>query len=149
MASPHPPTTIPTPEQIRAGWDGIVAGFDEHLTPLNIIHGEQVLCGAGLTDGMRFLDVAAGSGALAVPAARAGAQVVATDISPAMIGRLTARAQQEGLANIDARVMDGHSLQLDDDSFDLAASQDGASLFPTPIVGCARSGVSPGPVAVW
>jgi len=41
---------------------------------------------------MRLLDVAAGSGALAIPAARRGARVVATDISPAMIERLTARA---------------------------------------------------------
>ena len=34
------------------------------------------------------------------------------------------------MADIDARVMDGHSLQLEDGSFDLAASQHGVSLFP-------------------
>ena len=40
---------------------------------------------AGLRAGMRFLDVAAGSGALSIPAARLGAQVLATDLSPAML----------------------------------------------------------------
>lgn len=128
MATAHNPT-IPDSEQVRAGWDAIAPGFDEHLTPLNIVHGERVLRRAGLTGGMRFLDVATGSGALAIPAARAGARVVATDISPAMVERLTARARDEGLDDLDARVMDGHALELDDDTFDLATSQHGVSLF--------------------
>lgn len=129
MTTPRHPT-IPSPEQIRAGWDAIADGFDEHLTPLNMAHGEQVLRRAGLTAGTRFLDIAAGSGALAIPAARAGARVVATDISPAMVERLTSRARAEGLDTLDARVMDGQALQFDDDSFDVAASQHGVSLFP-------------------
>ena len=36
---------------------------------------------------------------------------------------------QEGL-NIETRVMDGHALELDDDSFDMAGSQFGVMLFP-------------------
>ena len=35
----------------------------------------------------------------------------------------------EGL-NIETRVMDGHALELDDDSFDMAGSQFGVMLFP-------------------
>lgn len=129
MTTTHTPQTAPTPEQIRDGWDHVAPGFDEHLTPPNIDFGGDVLRGHGVAAGMRFLDVAAGSGALAIPAARLGAQVVATDVSPVMIERLTARARDEGLANVDARVMDGHALELDDDSIDLAASQHGVSLF--------------------
>jgi ubiquinone/menaquinone biosynthesis C-methylase UbiE len=79
---------------------------------------------------MRVVDVAAGSGALSIPAARAGAEVVATDISPAMVERLEARAREEGLSNLEARVMDGHDLEFDDDTFDLAGSQFGVVLFP-------------------
>lgn len=41
---------------------------------------------------MQFLDVAAGSGALSIPAALIGARVTATDLSPALIERLSARA---------------------------------------------------------
>jgi hypothetical protein len=50
----------------------------------------------------------------------AGAQVVATDISPAMIERLAWRARDERLGNLHARVMDGHALQFGDDAFDFS-----------------------------
>lgn len=79
---------------------------------------------------MRFLDVAAGSGALSIPAARLGAQVLATDISPALIERLDARAREEGLSNLESRVMDGQALELEDDTFEISGSQNGVSLFP-------------------
>lgn len=56
--------------------------------------GNEGLGRAELRAGMRFLDVAAGSGALSIPAARLGAQVLATDQSPVMIELLGARARQ-------------------------------------------------------
>ncbi len=79
--------------------------------------------------GMRFLDVAAGSGALSIPAARLGAQVLATDMSPVMLEHLNARARKEELS-IETRVMDGHALELKDNTFDVAGSQFGVMLFP-------------------
>ncbi len=45
-----------------------------------------------------------------------------------MLELLKARARQEGL-NIETRVMDGHALDLDDNSFDMAGSQFGVMLF--------------------
>jgi SAM-dependent methyltransferase len=78
---------------------------------------------------MTFLDVAAGSGALGIPAARLGARVLAADQSPVMLELLAARARQEGL-DIETRVMDGHALALHDSSFDMAGSQFGVMLFP-------------------
>jgi SAM-dependent methyltransferase len=83
----------------------------------------------GLRPGMRFLDVAAGSGALSIPAARLGARVVAVDQSPVMLELLAERARKEGL-DIETQVMDGHALQLRDDAFDMAGSQFGVMLFP-------------------
>ncbi len=47
-----------------------------------------------------------------------------------MIERLQARAREEGFADLDARVMDCHALQLDDGAFDLAGSQFGVMLVP-------------------
>jgi SAM-dependent methyltransferase len=91
--------------------------------------GGEGLRRAGLAAGMRFLDVAAGSGALAIPAARLGARVLATDQSPAMLELLRRRAEAEGL-DVETRVMDGHALALDDASFDVAGSQFGVMLFP-------------------
>jgi ubiquinone/menaquinone biosynthesis C-methylase UbiE len=117
-------------EDARTAWDQIAAGFDEFVTGSGMPVAEDGLRRAGLGSGMRVLDVASGSGALSIPAARLGAQVTAVDLSPNMIERLQARARQEGLSNIEARVMDAHALDLPDDMFDIAASQFGVMLVP-------------------
>lgn len=117
-------------EQIRTAWDTIAAGYDEFVTPSHERLANQALDRLDLRPGTRFLDVAAGSGALSLAAARRGAKVVGADISPGMIERLNERARQQGLANLEGRVMDGHDLDLDDDSFDAAGSQYGVMLFP-------------------
>ncbi len=116
-------------EDTRAAWDAIAPGYDRTNTPTQMWLGEQGLRRAGLRASMRFLDVAAGSGALSLPAARLGAQVLATDQSPVMLALLEARARQEGL-NVETGVMDGHALDLEDDTFDVAGSQFGVMLFP-------------------
>lgn len=119
-----------TPEQMRDAWDTFAAGYDEAVTPFSMRIAEDALRRVDIRPGMRFLDVAAGGGALSIPAARLGAQVLATDFSPAMVGRLNARAREEGLSNLESRVMDGHRLELEDDTFDISASQWGIMLFP-------------------
>lgn len=91
--------------------------------------GNESVIRAELRPGMRFLDIASGSGALSIPAARIGAEVVAVDQSPIMLRFLRERADRENM-QIDTRVMDGHALIFDDDSFDVAGSQFGVMLFP-------------------
>lgn len=118
-----------TPESTQAAWDRIAPGYDRTNTPTQMWLGNESLRRAGLRSGMRFLDVAAGSGALSIPAARLGARVLATDQSPVMLRLLEERSRKEGL-DIETRVMDGHALELDDGSFDLAGSQFGVMLFP-------------------
>lgn len=116
---------------IRSAWDGIAINFDRYVTPTaNWALAKTALHLAGLKPGMHFLDVASGSGALSLPAARLGAEVLAVDISPVMIERLKARADEEGLSNLKGRVMDGHHLDLSDNTFDIAGSQFGVMLFP-------------------
>lgn len=115
--------------RLRAAWDAIAAGSDRTNTPSRMGLGNDGLRRAGLRRGMRFLDVAAGSGELSIPAARLGARVLATDLSSPMLERLERRAREEGLG-VETRVMDGHALELDDDSFDMAGSQFGVMLFP-------------------
>lgn len=113
----------------RAAWDRIAAAYDRTNTPTQMWLGNEGLRRVGLRSGMRFLDVAAGSGALSIPAARLGAQVLATDQSPVMLELLAARARKEGLT-VETQVMDGHALELPDDSFDVVGSQFGVMLFP-------------------
>lgn len=116
------------PDDTRAAWDQIAPGYDETVTPTHLALAEEGLARAGLREGDRFLDVAAGSGALSIPAAQRGARVLATDRSPAMLARLAERARAEDL-DIETRVMDGEALELDDDRFDMAGSQFGVMLF--------------------
>lgn len=116
-------------EQTQAAWDNIAAGYDQFVTPTHFGIAQEGLRAAGLRPGMRFLDVAAGSGALSLPAARQGAHVTAVDHSTEMLERLKKRAQAERLA-VETRVMDGQALTFEDNSFDLAGSQFGVMLFP-------------------
>ncbi len=112
-----------------AAWDELAPGYDRTNTPTQMRVASEGLRIAGLREGMRFLDVAAGSGALGIPAARLGARVMAVDQSPVMLELLAERARKEGL-DIETQVMDGHALQLRDGAFDIAGSQFGVMLFP-------------------
>ena len=82
-------------DDTRDAWDVIAEGYDATNTPTQMWLGNEALRRAGLRAGMRFLDVAAGSGALAIPAARLGARVLATDRSPAMLELLRRRATRK------------------------------------------------------
>ncbi len=110
-------------------WDAIAASYDEHVTSGESDLATAGLGLAGLRSGETFLDVAAGSGGLSLPAARLGARVIATDWSPAMVERFRARVAAEGI-DAEARVMDCHHLDLPDDSFDVTGSQYGVMLVP-------------------
>jgi ubiquinone/menaquinone biosynthesis C-methylase UbiE len=120
----------PSSEQIRTAWNRIATGFDDYVTPITIRHGAEALRRVEVGPGTRFLDVAAGTGALSIPAARRGAQVTAIDFAPAMVERLTARAAAEGLTDVTGQVMDCQALTFADDSFEVVASQNGVTMAP-------------------
>jgi SAM-dependent methyltransferase len=111
-------------------WDAIAGDYDAYVAPGEAAIATDALRLAGLKANDRILDVAAGTGGLGLPAARLGATVVATDWSPRMIEALRARARQEGLPGVDARVMDCHALDFADGSFDVTGSQFGVMLVP-------------------
>lgn len=83
----------------------------------------------GISPGQRVLDVAAGTGNTAIRAARTGAQVVATDLTPENFeaGRREARAQGAELEWMEA---DAEMLPFDDDEFDVVTSSFGAMFAP-------------------
>jgi ubiquinone/menaquinone biosynthesis C-methylase UbiE len=111
-------------------WDAIAEGYDLYVAPQEADLASEALDLVELKPGERFLDVAAGPGGLSLPAARLGADVFATDWSPAMIQRFEARAKAEGLTNARGAVMDAHALQIEDNSFDVTGSLFGVMLVP-------------------
>jgi SAM-dependent methyltransferase len=79
----------------------------------------------------RVLDVACGTGNLAIPAARAGAKVTGIDIAPNLVEQAQAWARSEGL---NAHFEEGNAEQMPyaDGSFDAVVTMFGAMFAPRP-----------------
>ena len=84
--------------------------------------------------GSRVLDIAAGAGGQTIVAAKRvgpSGYVLATDISSNILQFASDTARQEGLGNVETRVMDGESLEeLEEESFDAVISRVGLIYFP-------------------
>ena len=86
-----------------------------------------------LRPGLQVLDVACGTGNLALPAARSGADVTGIDIAPNLIEQAIANAECEGLsAKFD--VGDAEAMPYPDASFDVVMTMFGAMFAPRPSV---------------
>lgn len=79
--------------------------------------------------GERFLDIATGTGEVAVRAARAGADVTALDLAEPMLEKARRRADEEGLS-IRFDLGDVEYLPYDDSSFDVVSSNFGLVFAP-------------------
>ncbi|MEC4838217.1 class I SAM-dependent methyltransferase [Mycobacteroides chelonae] len=97
----------------------------EVIAPLGPVLVEE----SGVVPGARVLDVAAGSGNAAIPAAGIGAKVVASDLTPELLEVGRAVAARSG-AEIDWRVADAQALPFGDDEFDVVMSCVGVMFAP-------------------
>lgn len=84
-------------------------------------------CRVGAGD--RVLDVAAGAGNAAIPAARAGATVTAADLTPELFAAGRARAAAQGV-ELDWQEADAEALPFEDDAFDIVMSCVGVMFAP-------------------
>jgi SAM-dependent methyltransferase len=91
--------------------------------------GPKLVEACGITAGMRVLDVATGTGNAAIPAAQAGADVTASDLTPELLDAGRARAGGEGLT-LDWVQADAEHLPFEDQSFDVVMSSIGAMFAP-------------------
>jgi SAM-dependent methyltransferase len=90
---------------------------------------------AGVQEGSRVLDVAAGTGESTLMAARRVGpmgHVLAADVSASMLSVATESARKEGFTNVETRVMNAEHLTLDSDSFDAVICRMALMLFPNP-----------------
>src|SRR5215203_6812130 len=120
--------------RLRATW---IAGDFGQIAKYSAGGAEEFIKRLNLQPGMRVLDVACGTGNLALPAARAGATVTGVDIAPNLVEQARENAQREGL-NIQFDEGDAEALSYDDASFDAVVTMFGAMFAPRPDVTAAE-----------
>ena len=112
---------------VRAAW--ALGDYHRFATELVWEVGQVLVDACGISAGQRVLDVAAGTGNVAIRAAEAGAQVVASDLTPENFeaGRREARARGVELEWVEA---DAEALPFANAEFDVVTSTFGAMFAP-------------------
>jgi SAM-dependent methyltransferase len=128
--NPSTETPSPSPElkqKHRKMWASgdYPSMVETFLLPL----GPRLVEAAGIGSGQRVLDVAAGTGNASIPAAQAGADVVASDLTPELFDAGRARAEAEGV-ELEWAEADAHDLPFEDASFDTVISSIGVMFAP-------------------
>jgi SAM-dependent methyltransferase len=101
------------------------AMVETFLLPL----GPRLVSACGIGPGMTVLDVAAGTGNAAIPAAQTGARVTASDLTPELLDAGRTRAEALG-AQLDWVAADAEHLPFDDGAFDVVMSSIGVMFAP-------------------
>jgi SAM-dependent methyltransferase len=95
------------------------------VTPL----GPALVEACGIEAGQEVLDVGAGTGNAAIPAAERGAHVVASDLTPELLAAGRVRAAARGV-NLDWVEADAQELPFGDEKFDVVISTIGVMFAP-------------------
>lgn len=124
-------TNTTTPDEIKVKHRALWAAGDYPAVATQVIAdlGPTLVRAVGIRDGERVLDVAAGSGNAAIPAAETGAEVVASDLTPELFtaGRQLAAERQVELVWQEGDV---EALPYENDTFDVVISCVGAMFAP-------------------
>jgi SAM-dependent methyltransferase len=91
--------------------------------------GERVVERAGVQAGADVLDVAAGTGNASIPAAAAGAHVIATDLTPELFTAGRQRAQRASV-ELEWVAADAEDLPFENERFDYVLSSIGVQFVP-------------------
>ncbi|WP_040793855.1 class I SAM-dependent methyltransferase [Nocardia higoensis] len=121
-------STIPL--SAARAWDLAAQGYAAFSGELMTAYAARALELVEVGAGDRVLDLASGPGSLALLAAPRVAEVQAIDFSEEMLRLLRARAEADGIGNIEARLGDGQKLPYADEYFDAAFSMFGLMFFP-------------------
>jgi SAM-dependent methyltransferase len=91
--------------------------------------GPRLVEACDIAPGAALLDVAAGTGNASIPAAQAGANVTASDLTPELLEAGRERAAAEGVA-LEWVEADAERLPFEDEAFDVVMSSIGAMFAP-------------------
>jgi SAM-dependent methyltransferase len=112
----------------REGWSSFTP-----VETVTTIPAAKLVKFAEAAEGQRVLDVACGTGVVAITAARRGAKVSGLDLTPTLIERARHNASLAGV-DIDFVEGDAEALPYPDASFDMVLSQFGHMFAPRPAV---------------
>ncbi len=130
--SPTVPSAVPSIDQIKAAMRATWMAGDFGVIARTISGGaETFVTRLHVQPGARVLDVATGTGNLALPLARRGAIVTGLDIAPNLLVQARERAVAEGLAIVFDEG-DAERLPYADASFDTVVTMFGAMFAPRP-----------------
>ena len=127
--SKYKQTTQEQWQSAAAAWNRWEPTLAQWLGPAT----ELMLDLAEIRPGNRVLDLAAGSGGQTLIAARRvgpTGSVLATDLSSNILAFAAENAQNDGLNNVQTRVMDAGNLELEDQTFDAAICRLGLMYLP-------------------
>jgi SAM-dependent methyltransferase len=125
MSTPVPDTELKARHRAMWASGDYPTMVETFLLPL----GPRLVEACGIGPGMRVLDVAAGTGNASLPAAAAGADVTASDLTPELLEAGSARADEAGLT-LTWTTADAENLPFEDGSFDVVMSSIGAMFAP-------------------
>jgi SAM-dependent methyltransferase len=117
-------------EKMKATW---MAGDFGKIAAFTATEAESFVAALGILKGSQVLDVACGTGNLAIPAARRGAVVTGIDIAPNLLRQARHRANAEGV-DVNFEEGDAEDLPFRDGEFDGVMSMFGAMFAPRPDV---------------
>ena len=125
-------------EQVVSVFNLVAAGYDRPELRFFPFCADRLIARLNPLPGTKLLDVATGTGVVALAAAQAvgdQGRVMAIDLAEAMLDRLQEKIVKFGVRNIDLHVMDAGSLEFRRDYFDYVACSFGIFLLPDMTVG--------------
>jgi len=120
-------------QRVTSVFEAIASGYDNPPMQFFAFAADRTVSELNLKPGQYVLDIATGTGAVASRCAQAiipGGQVLAIDLSEAMMSKARLKANHLGLTNIEFIKMDADRLEIVDDYFDYSICAFGLFFIP-------------------
>lgn len=127
------PPAVPPPDQLARLFDQLADGYDRAALRFFPFAADRLVQRLAPRPGEKILDVATGTGAVAVALAQrltGNGRVMAVDISERMLDRAYANVRRMALHNVDLHPMDATALEFRSGYFDAVACSFGLFFMP-------------------
>src|SRR3972149_4793982 len=126
------------PEAVASIFNRVAAGYDDAALRFFPFCADRLITRLNPAPGTKILDIATGTGVVALAAAQAvgdRGRVMAIDLAEGMLDRLQEKIGKFGIPNIDLHVMDAAALEFRSEYFDHVVCSFGIFFLPDMSVG--------------